>query len=201
MPLAAANGGSTPSSDRVFKIVAALAGVCLVGFIAFVVTRGPAHHNSPGSAALETQPPPTLRVGTVAPLFTLPNLRGGTAVSLSAYRGTPVVLNFFASWCPDCRQELAAIATFARRAEGRVAVVGVDANETSEDAAASLLAAAHASYPVGIDPHADVSTHYLVSALPVTYFLSADGKVVGAALGPQSVSSLDRWLERLEADR
>jgi cytochrome c biogenesis protein CcmG, thiol:disulfide interchange protein DsbE len=197
----AATGRRTTSSDRIFKAVAALAGVCLVAFIAFVVARGPAHHNSPGPAALEAPPPPTLRVGTVAPPFTLPNLRGGTPVSLAAFRGTPVILNFFASWCPDCRAELAAVATIARRAGGRVAVIGVDSNDISEAAAASLLVTAHASYPVAIDAHAEVSTHYLVSALPVTYFLNADGKVAGVALGPQSVSSLDRWLRRLGGDK
>jgi thioredoxin-like negative regulator of GroEL len=64
-----------------------------------------------------------------------------------------------------------------------------------------LLAAAHATYPVALDDSAKVATQYLISALPVSYFLNADGQVVGAAIGPQGVASLDRWVARLEAKR
>jgi thioredoxin-like negative regulator of GroEL len=110
-----------------------------------------------------------------------------------------VIVNFFASWCPDCRAELGAVATIARRTTGRVAVIGVDSNETSDATATSLLAAAGATYPVAVDAQAKVASRYLVQALPVSYFLSASGKVVGAALGPQSVASLQRWVARLGA--
>ena len=185
------------SSDRVFKSIAALAAACLVGFVAFVIVRGSPHSATIGSAALKAAPPPVLRTGTVAPEFSLPDLHSGDPVSLSAYRGKPVIVNFFASWCPDCRAELGAMATIARTTTGRVAVVGVDSNETSDSAATGLLAAAGATYPVAVDAHATVASRYLVQALPVSYFLDASGRVVGAALGPQSVASLRRWVSRL----
>ncbi len=76
-------------------------------------------------------------------------------------------------------------------------MIGIDSNETSNAAAMRLLAAAHAHYPVVVDPQAKVASRYLVQALPVSYFLNASGQVVGAALGPQTVASLDRWLTRL----
>jgi cytochrome c biogenesis protein CcmG/thiol:disulfide interchange protein DsbE len=189
------------SKDRVFKWVAVVAAAALVGFIVFVVVRGPSQPATPGTAALESPPPPTLKPGTAAPPFSLPALGGGGAVSLSAFRGTPVIVNFFASWCRDCRAELDAVATVARNNAGRVAVVGVDSNESSDATATQLLAAAHATYPVALDNSAKVATQYLISALPVSYFLNADGQVVGAAIGPQGVASLDRWVARLEAKR
>ena len=187
--------------DRVFKWVALVAGACLVAFVAFVVTRGPSHPTSAGTAGLKAAPPPVLAAGTIAPAFSLPALAGGPQVTLAAYRGTPVVVNFFASWCPDCRQELTAVATVAKAASGHVAVVGVDANETSDATATRLLDAAGATYPVGLDARATIATRYLVSALPVSYFLDARGRVVGAALGPETVSSLQRWVSRLEGRR
>jgi cytochrome c biogenesis protein CcmG/thiol:disulfide interchange protein DsbE len=183
-------------ADRTFKMVALVTGVCLLGFIAFVGVRGSSSH-VPGTAALEVPPPAVLKTGTVAPAFSLPRLSGGAPVSLAGYRGTPVILNFFASWCRDCRAELKAIATVAREASGHVAVVGVDSNDTSSSTAARLIAAVHATYPVGVDADAKVASAYLLSVLPVTYFLNAQGRVVGAALGPQTVASLDRWLKRL----
>ena len=188
-------------SDRVFKWVAVVAGVALVAFVVFVVARGQTHATPASSAGLESAPPPLLKNGTVAPPFTLPALDGGAPVTLAAFRGTPVMVNFFASWCPDCRQELAAVAAVAKANSGRVAVVGVDANETSDAAAERLLAAAHATYPVAEDATARVSSAYLVQALPVTYFLNAQGQVIGAALGPQTIASLDRWVLRLEGRR
>ena len=188
-------------SDRVFKWVAVVAGVCLVAFVAFVVARGQSHATPASSAGLESAPPPLLKNGTVGPPFSLPALDGGAPVTLAAFRGTPVMVNFFASWCADCRQELAAVASVAKANSGRVAVVGVDANETSKAAAVRLLTAAHATYPVAEDTTAKISSAYLVQALPVTYFLNAQGQVVGSALGPQTVASLDRWVARLEGRR
>lgn len=185
------------SSDRLFKWIAAVAAACLIGFVVFVVVRGPPHPAAVGSAALEVSPPPVLKPGTVAPQFSLPQLQGGQPVSLSGFRGMPVILNFFASWCRDCQEELGAMAQVARATSGRVAVVGVDSNETSDAAATRLLVAAHATYPVVVDAQAKVATQYLVQALPVSYFLNASGQVVGAALGPQTVVSLDHWLTRL----
>ena len=52
-----------------------------------------------------------------------------------------------------------------------------------------------------LDNDAEVATQYLVQALPVTYFLDAQGRVVGTALGPQTVAKLDRWVHRLEQGR
>ncbi len=117
----------------------------------------------------------TLPLGSTAPDFALPRLGGGPVVSLSATRGTPTVVNFFASWCPDCQAELAAFAALATRTSGRVSVIGVDSNDGTGAAAQTLLTQARASYPVGMDTDAKVATGYLLSALPVTYFLDSPG--------------------------
>ena len=149
---------------------------------------GSPHHAPVGTSALEAPPPPVLKAGTLAPAFSLPDLRGGDPVSLSAFRGRPVIVNFFASWCPDCRAELGAVAAVARATSGRVAVIGVDSNETSDAAATRLLAAAGATYPVAVDAQAKVATQYLVQALPVSYFLDAIGQ--GGRGGPRSPDRL-----------
>jgi peroxiredoxin len=193
--------GQSGRRDRTFKWIALVAAACLAGFIAFVIVRGPTHPDAKGSSALEVAPPPVLKPGTAAPSFSLPSLHGGDPVSLSSFRGMPVIVNFFASWCRDCRAELGAMATVARDTTGRVAVVGIDSNDTSEAAAIRLLVAARATYPVAVDAHAAVATRYLVQALPISYFLNASGQVMGSALGPQTVSSLDHWLARLGVAR
>ena len=189
------------SQDHVFKWIAAAAAACLIGFVIFVIVRGSPHHTTVGSAALEAPPPPVLRAGTTAPGFSLPALQGGSPVVLSTFRGKPVIVNFFASWCPDCRAELNAMARVAQASSGRLTVIGVDSNETSTATARKLLAAAGATYPIAMDMQAKVASQYLIQALPVTYFLNGSGQVVGTALGPQSVTSLERWVARLEVAR
>ncbi len=188
------------SSERAFKWIALVAALCLIGFIAFVATRpGPKHAPTLGIQRLDAPPPAVLHPGTIAPGFSLARLGGGAPVALANYRGTPVIVNFFASWCPHCRAELAAIATVAAQSSGRVAVIGVDSNDGKGAAAQKLLAAAHATYPVGLDTSAQVATNYLLTALPVTYFLNAQGQVVGSALGQQTVASLHRAVAKLTA--
>jgi thiol-disulfide isomerase/thioredoxin len=191
-------GRRSGSSDRSFKLIALLAGLCLIGFIVYVAVRAPAKGGrSLGVAGLKAAPPPVLHAGAAAPSFSLPRLGGGPPVVLSSLRGSPVIVNFFASWCPNCRSELAAIGAVADQNIGRAAVVGIDSNDGNGAAAAKILAAAHATYPVGVDTSAKVASEYLLTALPVTYFVSADGRILGSALGPQNVASLRRWVGRL----
>jgi thiol-disulfide isomerase/thioredoxin len=197
-PVAGTNGRRPATTDRAFKVIALVAGLCLIGFILYVAVRPAAKSSRTlGIAALQSPPPAMLKPGTVAPAFSLPRLGGGPSVSLSSLRGTPVIVNFFASWCPHCRSELAAVGTVAAANSGHIAVIGVDSNDGTGAAAAKLLAAAHAAYPVGLDTSATVASRYLLTALPVTYFLNAEGRVVGSALGAQTLGSLQRWVARL----
>jgi cytochrome c biogenesis protein CcmG/thiol:disulfide interchange protein DsbE len=185
-------------SDRTFKLIAVLAGLCLIGFIVFVAVRSPDKAGRTlGVASLKAPPPAVLHAGVTAPAFSLPRLGGGAPVTLASFRGSPVIVNFFASWCPDCRSELASIGMVSAQNGGRVAVVGVDSNDGNGAAAAKLLTAARAAYPVGVDTSAKVASRYLLTALPVTYFVDAEGRIVGSALGPQSIASLRRWVGRL----
>ncbi len=188
--------GKRRSSDRVFRVIAAIATLGLIAFVVVVVTSRATQH--PPRTLLRLPPPPSLRLGTMAPDFSLTALRGGADVELSRLRGTPVVLNFFASWCPDCQAELSAFATFARTEDGRVQVMGVDTNDLNGSAAVRLLERAHAGYPVGVDPLAKVASRYLIEALPVTYFIDSEGRVAGVAFGQLTDADLNSWLKRLE---
>ena len=198
-PIAPATGPPTappvpaPTDNRMWKILAATAAVVLIGFIVYVATRP--HH--PRAVAFPTTPAATLPLGTQAPGFLLTRLGGGPPVSLAATRGTPTVVNFFASWCPDCQAELAAFGALADRTAGHVAVIGVDSNDNNGAEAQTLLSRSRATYPVGVDSDAKVATSYLLSALPVTYFLDGQGRVFHVAFGAQTLASLTRWTDAL----
>jgi cytochrome c biogenesis protein CcmG/thiol:disulfide interchange protein DsbE len=176
-------------SERTWKLLALTAVVLLIGFITYVATRP----HQPRGVLYPVTAPVTLATGTEAPTFVLPRLGGGQPVALAGFRGTPTVVNFFASWCKDCQTELSAFVALSTYAGSRVDIVGVDSNDSDTASALKLLRAAGASYPVGVDSNAKVATSYLLTALPVTFFLDGDGRVVHVALGTQTLSSLEHW--------
>jgi len=181
------------SHDRIWKATSAVAGLALVGVIVVAVTS--VRHQP--AVRFPAAAPIALASGATAPDFSLPRLGGGTPVSLSGFRGTPVVLNFFASWCAHCLPELPALGVLARSEAGRVAVVGVDSNDPDLAAAERALASAGATYPVAVDAKAEISTQYLLTALPATYVVGADGRVLGARFGAQDAGSLADWIGEL----
>jgi thiol-disulfide isomerase/thioredoxin len=85
------------------------------------------------------------------PDASLAGLRGGPALDLASIRG-PAVVNLWASWCRPCKRELPIYAQFDRAHRDQVAVVGVDFQETDDDAATTLLEASKVEYPVVADP-------------------------------------------------
>ncbi len=131
-----------------------------------------------------------------AAAWTLPALaQPSTTVSLSQFAGRPVVVNFWASWCPPCRQELPALAAMARRYGGRVAFVGVDTND-QRSSALSFMRAAGVTYPVAFDANGTVAVREGLFGLPDTLFVSPSGVVVGRQLGPMSESRIEALVKR-----
>ena len=173
------------------------------GLVAYLLVPGgpkpPAAHNG---ISMVTQGLgkglPERATGSVAPSFTLPRLGGGPPVSLSGARGHPVILNFFASWCTNCRTELRAFADVSNANHSPVRFLAVDAGESSGGAALRLLSAAGDHYPVGLDAQASVAvSRYLVEALPTTVFIGANGRIEGQTFGAETASLLRSWVHRL----
>ena len=123
---------------------------------------------SPGSDAAQ--------VGQPAPTVALPDL-AGREVTLASLRGRAVALNFWATWCPPCKEELPALAEAWRGTRGScVEFVGVTEESSREDAAAEV--ARHAlPYPVVLDQDGAVARAYGVTGLPRTYVIDAEGIV------------------------
>jgi thiol-disulfide isomerase/thioredoxin len=136
--------------------------------------------------------------GSTSPeAFDLPALQGGGRVRLASFRGRPVVVALFASWCTPCRTELPAYAAAARRLRGRVQFIGVDAQENGDgagfarqfDLAGSGFALAK---DIGESSSGGLYKAYGAHGLPLTAFYSPSGSVLwkaNAALGPDVLAS------------
>ncbi len=122
------------------------------------------------------------RVNHPAPNFTLPLFSGGE-LTLSSLKGKPVVINFWASWCPPCRVEAPILEKVWQlyKDEG-VTFVGVDIQDTEEDARA-FIKEFGITYPNAKDASGRVTIDYGVSGIPVTFFVNREGLIVSRWVG------------------
>jgi cytochrome c biogenesis protein CcmG, thiol:disulfide interchange protein DsbE len=163
------------------KLVSALIAVCVAGSLIGIALAGS------GSG-------PHAQADPMAPAFRLPALaQSGQQVSLGSYAGQPLIVNFFASWCSPCQQETPLLARFYRDEHGRVAMVGLDENDTMSNAL-SFTRAKGVSYPVGFDPQLTAASAYGVSGLPQTFFLDARHRIVDRVFGAVTQADLDKGI-------
>jgi cytochrome c biogenesis protein CcmG/thiol:disulfide interchange protein DsbE len=136
------------------------------------------------------------KVGQVAPDFTLPTLDGGT-VKLSDYRGKPVVLNFWASWCTPCRQEFPLLRDTLAARHGEFALVGVNTQDFVESDGRKFAQKQRADWPNGFDASQGVRRGYGVTGLPETFFIDAKGVIRSHVILGLTKSVLDGELAKI----
>jgi cytochrome c biogenesis protein CcmG/thiol:disulfide interchange protein DsbE len=113
-----------------------------------------------------------------APAFHLDRLDRPGKLSLAAYRGRPVVLNFWASWCVPCKEEAPVLESVWRRYRDRgLVVLGVDINDLRGDAR-RFARRNKMSYPLVYDGPGTTTTKYGLTGVPETFFVARSGKLV-----------------------
>jgi cytochrome c biogenesis protein CcmG/thiol:disulfide interchange protein DsbE len=138
------------------------------------------------------------RVNKPAPEFTIPLFDGGEFV-LREYLGQPVIINFWASWCPPCREEAPGLERTWRAYKDRgVMFVGVDIQDPLEDALA-YIREFDITYPNGPDAKGKVTIDYGVVGIPVTYFVDREGIIARRFVGALPERQLVAWVEELLA--
>jgi cytochrome c biogenesis protein CcmG/thiol:disulfide interchange protein DsbE len=135
--------------------------------------------------------------------FDLPTIDGARRVRLADFKGKPVVVNFFASWCEPCKKELPEFATAARELAGKVAFIGVNSKEITAPSGINLArgmglaeAGITLARDVGGQGGSGLHDSYEVrNAMPITAFYDAAGKLKYVAPGQLS---RDKLSERLQ---
>ena len=130
-------------------------------------------------------------VGFLAPDFIL-TTTDGERIQLSALRGQPVVLNFWATWCPPCRAEMSALETlWQSNKSADLLVIGVDQGENAATVERFAQGIVNTTFPLLLDMRREVGAEYGVRALPTTVFIDAEGRIRDIKVGgPLNLASL-----------
>ena len=136
-------------------------------------------------------------LGRQAPADQLPRLEGGGSVALRDLRGHPVVLNFWASWCFECRAEHAALLRAATAyGDQGVRVLGV-VYQDSPSAARSFLDKYGRGYDVLTDPKSRAAIDFGLFGVPETFFLDRHGRIVAKIAGRVDDETLRDAIEHI----
>jgi peroxiredoxin len=121
--------------------------------------------------------------------FSVPGLAGGT-VSLQEHRSSVVFLNFWATWCAPCKDEMPSMERLYRRFRGRgftILAISMDMGDPGKVAA--FVKVLGLTFPVGLDLRGDVATRYSVRGLPGSFLIDRSGQIVAVAIGPRDWDS------------
>jgi cytochrome c biogenesis protein CcmG/thiol:disulfide interchange protein DsbE len=135
--------------------------------------------------------------GEVAPNFNLPNIQDGKgSIDLASYKGTPVLVNFWATWCVPCKDEMPLLEAAHKKWGSKVQFIGIDRQDYKPDALA-FAQRTHVSYPLASDPNATLDGSYRLRGMPTSVFIDRDGRIVERVTGPVTKEQLDDTLSTL----
>lgn len=167
-------------------------GILLVVVAAFVAVFVSGMKNDPRAV-------PSPLVGQPAPDFHLATLDGGE-VSLSEHRGKPVIVNFWASWCVPCRDEVDLLRTITETyADRSLVVLGVNIQDEIENAR-KFVEQTKATFVHGVDEGGKVSIDFGVYGVPETFFVDAEGRIAHKIVGPVTARSMTEGLRMILAE-
>jgi peroxiredoxin len=134
------------------------------------------------------------KIGNTAPDFTLPTV-DSREISLSDYRGRPVILNFWATWCGPCRYEVPAFKAFYERYPEEEVVIIAISTQDDPDSARGYAIRDGLKFVIPVDPRGTVANMYNVRGMPTTFIIDEDGVITSIKIGP--FLSIDEIEERM----
>lgn len=138
-----------------------------------------------------------IQPGEAAPDFELETING-EIISLSELRGEPVILNFWATWCPPCREEMPEMQDFHDNHKDEINVIAINYNE-QDDKVIDYLNEFGYTFPSPLDKEGTTGNDYGVLTLPTTYFIGSDGYIQEPRhVGPMDYEFMEEMLDTLE---
>ena len=141
---------------------------------------------------------PAPQIGFQAPDISLP-AEDGTTIQLADLRGRPVLVNFWASWCPPCRAEMPAMQQVYQELSSQgVTILAINAaNQDDHAAALNFAQSLGLSFPIVYDQTGETSSRYAIRSLPTSFFVDSQGVIRGIIVGGLSEAALRIRLRQL----
>lgn len=157
--------------------------VCIIGLWCNFCTSAPLSQNTPSANEKPTAEQRPLSRGDNAPNFSLPLLRSGQTITLDAYKGKVVYVDFWASWCMPCRRSFPFLNSLRKKySEDQFQIIAINLEQETAPAL-QFLATYPANYPVAVGFNSQVSKDYNVAAMPTAYLIGKDGTIRSKHLG------------------
>ncbi|MBI3553135.1 MAG: TlpA family protein disulfide reductase [Elusimicrobia bacterium] len=142
-------------------------------------------------------PRPSAELSQTAPGFRLSDL-GGRTVSLSDYRGKVVLLNFWATWCDSCKEELPALNELYKRRKGDFELLAPSVDKGGRAQVMSFAARFEPAFPILL-ADADTESAYAIRDLPTSFLIGRDGRIARRYVGPIDPKVLENDILQLGA--
>ncbi len=149
------------------------------------------------------RPPEQPRTGYTAPDFSLDTL-DGERITLSTLRGQAVIVNFWATWCPPCRDEMPAFENVYRdlQDEGLLMLAVNTTDQDSEADVRAFVAEYGLTFPIALDRRGEASRRYRITGMPTTFFIGRDGVIRSVIVGgPMSEAEIRFQVQAILANR
>ncbi|WP_156291974.1 TlpA disulfide reductase family protein [Oceanobacillus salinisoli] len=138
-----------------------------------------------------------LEIGNVAPDFELETLEGDK-VKLSDLRGKPVMLNFWATWCPPCRVEMPDMQKFHEENEVAVLAVNLFDTEMNKENVRKFVDEFGLTFQIGMDGDGEVAAKYRINPIPTTYMIDSEGVIQHIAFGAMEYETMVEHLNKMK---
>jgi cytochrome c biogenesis protein CcmG/thiol:disulfide interchange protein DsbE len=134
--------------------------------------------------------------------LSIPNLNG-QMINFSEMKGKKIVLNFWATWCPPCKEEMKDLETFyqneMKKKEGVILIgINLTKQEWSQGSVASYVANQKLTFPIGLDIDGQMAEKYQIQALPTTVILDGNLNVLSKHVGPLTLKSINELMVETE---
>jgi cytochrome c biogenesis protein CcmG, thiol:disulfide interchange protein DsbE len=134
-------------------------------------------------------------IGRAAPAFALRQVGTQNTIDVSRFKGRPVIVNFWATWCGPCWEEHPVLVANARQLQPNVQFLGV-VFQDQESKILNFLEQRGSSYPTVVDEAGKTAIAYGVGGVPETFFLDANGVIVAKHTGPMSTEDIETNLRK-----
>ncbi|MEF3331196.1 MULTISPECIES: TlpA family protein disulfide reductase [Oceanobacillus] len=138
-------------------------------------------------------------IGDKAPDFTLETLDGET-LQLSDFQGERVMINFWATWCPPCKQEMPDMERFYQGHDPIILSVNLTDEEMSTEKVGQFIQELELTFPVLLDKEGEVSNLYRIQPIPVTYMVDAEGIIQFKSIGALSYEQMMKQFEQMKKE-